>query len=279
MPGPNGESRLSVTFWGVRGSIACPGPATLRYGGNTSCVEVRAGDRLIVLDAGTGLLALGDRLLSRRKTVDVDILLTHFHLDHVCGLPFFAPLFAQGHAVRIWAGTPAAALSEVVRTLVSPPLFPAGPSSFKAAVSYRGFMPGDAIGIGGGLRVETAALDHPDGAVGYRLDIGRASLAYVTDTEIGPDPIEEGMVRLARGADLLIVDCTYTQAEIVSRRGWGHATWADAVRLADAAGARTLCLFHHDPAHDDAAMDTLGGLAQAVRPGSVVAREGLTIEL
>lgn len=279
MPGPSLGSRLSVTFWGVRGSIARPGPATLRYGGNTSCVEVGAGERRIVLDAGTGLLALGERLMRQQSAADLDVLLTHFHLDHVCGLPFFAPLFAGGHAVRIWAGAPAPKLSDVVRTLVSPPLFPAGPASFRAAVSYCGFAPGEVIGIGGGLKVETAALDHPDGAVGYRLDSGGTSLAYLTDTEIGPDPIDTGVVRLARGADLLIVDCTYTEAEIVSRRGWGHSTWADAVRLADAAGARTLCLFHHDPAHDDAAMDTLGAQAQAARPGSVVAREGLTIDL
>ena len=275
---PTSESRLSATFWGVRGSIACPGPTTLRYGGNTPCVEVRAGDRLIVLDAGTGLLALGDRLSRRGEAVDVDILLTHFHLDHICGLPFFAPLFAAGHTVRIWAAAPASELAQVVRTLVSPPLFPAGPTSLKAAVSYRGFAPGAAIEVYG-LGIETAALEHPGGAVGYRLDTGRASLAYVTDTEIGPDPIEERMVALARGADLLIADCTYTEAEIVGRRRWGHATWADAARLADAAGARTLCLFHHDPSHDDAAMDAIGALAQAARPGSMVAREGLTIDL
>ncbi|HEY6254411.1 MAG TPA: MBL fold metallo-hydrolase [Xanthobacteraceae bacterium] len=270
---------MSVTFWGVRGSIACPGPATIRYGGNTSCVEVRLGDRLVVLDAGTGLFALGDRLVSLRKAIDVDILLTHFHLDHVCGLPFFAPFFAAGHDVRIWGGAPAARLSEVVHALVSPPLFPAGPTSFKAAVSYHGFAPGEAIGIAGGLKVATAALDHPDGAVGYRLAVGSSSLAYVTDTEIGPDPIDRGIVALARAADLLVVDTTYTEAEIESRRGWGHATWADAVRLANAAGAKTLCLFHHDPAHDDAAMDALGALAQAARPGTIVAREGMTIDL
>jgi phosphoribosyl 1,2-cyclic phosphodiesterase len=279
MPGPTARSTLSVTFWGVRGSIACPGPATVRYGGNTPCVGVRAGDRRIILDAGTGLHALGDRLMRDGKMVDVDILLTHFHLDHVSGLPFFAPFFAAGHDIRIWAGTSAANLSEFVHTLVSPPLFPAGPSSFKADVTYHGFVPGNTIGIGGGLKVQSAALDHPDGAVGYRLDIGDASVAYVTDTEIRHDPIDNGIVSLARGADLLIVDCTYTEAEIVTRRGWGHATWTDGIRLANAAGAKTLCLFHHDPAHDDAAMDAIGALARAARPGSIVAREGMTIDL
>jgi phosphoribosyl 1,2-cyclic phosphodiesterase len=279
MAGQNTKSELSVTFWGVRGSIACPGAATVRYGGNTSCVEVRALDRLIVLDAGTGLLALGARLMSEGKAIGIDILLTHFHLDHVCGLPFFAPFFAAGHDIRIWAAAPAAKLSEIVHTFVSPPLFPVGPTSFKAAVSYHGFAPGDSFTIGGGVRLRTAALNHPDGAVGYRIEAGSAALAYLTDTEIGPDPIGESMVALANAADLLIVDCTYTEAEIVSRRGWGHATWADAVRLANAAGAKTLCPFHHDPGHDDATMDIIGALAQAARPGSIVAREGMTINL
>jgi phosphoribosyl 1,2-cyclic phosphodiesterase len=279
MPGPTAGSTLGVTFWGVRGSLACPGAATVRYGGNTSCVEVRARDRLIILDAGTGLVALGNRLIAGGKPLDIDVLLTHFHLDHVLGLPFFAPLFAAGHDIRIWAGTSASRLSEIVHTLLSPPLFPAGPSSFKATVTYHGFAPGDVIGIGGGLNVQTAALDHPDGAVGYRLEIGPASLAYVTDTEIRPGPIDQGVLALAHAADLLIVDATYTEDEIAARQGWGHATWADALRLADIAGAKTLCLFHHDPTHDDAAMDALGALAQAARPGSIVAREGMTIDL
>jgi ribonuclease BN (tRNA processing enzyme) len=158
-------------------------------------------------------------------------------------------------------------------------LFPTGPSSFKAKVAYHGFAPGDAIDIGGDLKVQTAALGHPDGAVGYRLDVGEKSVAYLTDTEIRPGPIDQGIVSLARAADLLIVDCTYDEAEIVARRGWGHATWADGVRLANAAGAKTLCLFHHEPARDDAAMDALGALAQAARPGSIVARERMTIDL
>lgn len=269
----------TVRFWGVRGSIACPGRATVRYGGNTACVEVRAAARLIILDAGTGLFALGAALMGRGEIVDADILLTHFHLDHVSGLPFFAPLFAAGHDVRIWAGAPESKLSGIVHTLVSPPLFPTGASGFKAKISYRGFAPGDAIGLADGLKAQTAALDHPDGAVGYRLDVGSASLAYVTDTEIRPGPIDASLVALTRAADLLIVDCTYSEAEIASRRGWGHATWADAVRLANAAGAKTLCLFHHDPVHDDDAMDALGALAQAARPGSIVAREGMTITL
>jgi phosphoribosyl 1,2-cyclic phosphodiesterase len=270
---------MSITFWGVRGSIACPGRSTVRYGGNTPCIEVRGRDRLIILDAGTGLYALGDRLMDGDDALDIDILLTHFHLDHVSGLPFFAPFFNAGHAIRIWAGTPTSTLSKLLHTLVSPPLFPIAPSSFKAKVTCHGFTPGEPIGIGGGLEVHTALLDHPDGAVGYRLNIGEAAVAYITDTEIRGDPIDKKIVALARATDLLIVDCTNTQDEVATRQSRGHSTWFDGIRLANAADARTLCLFHHDPTHDDDAMDAIGACAQEARPGSIVAREGMTIDL
>ncbi len=271
---------LSVRFWGVRGSTPSPGPETARYGGNTPCVEVRCGDALLIFDAGTGIRALGHSLTRSGAAVDADIFFSHCHLDHVTGLPFFTPLFVPGHRLRLWAGNllPAQTLEDVLRKMMSPPLFPIEVEVFRADIEYRDFRAGEVFAPRPGITLRTAALDHPDGATGYRVEFAGKAVAYLTDTETRPGRFEENLIALARGAELLIYDCTYTPQEIASRRGWGHSTWQDAARIAKVSEARTLCLFHHDPEHDDAFMDALAAEARAARPGTIVAREGLAIE-
>ena len=272
---------IEVKFWGVRGSIACPGPGTARYGGNTPCVEVRCGEHTIILDGGTGLRPFGDALLKAHTMVDADLFLSHCHLDHVSGLPFFTPLFASGHRLRIWAGNllPRFTLERALRTMMSAPLFPIEVESFKAAIEYHDFHGGETISPRDGILLRTVALNHPDGAVGYRLEFQGKTLVYLTDTEVLPGELDPNLVSLARGADLVIFDSTYTDEEIAQRRGWGHSTWKDGMRLAKAAGSKVLCLFHHDPGHDDDFMDALGRDAQTALPGTIVAREGLTVSL
>jgi phosphoribosyl 1,2-cyclic phosphodiesterase len=276
-----GTMRFCVKFWGVRGSIACPGPGTARYGGNTPCLELRCGDRMLILDGGTGLRPLGDALLAANVTVDADLFLTHCHLDHVSGLPFFTPLFEKGHRLRIWAGNllPKFNLEQALRTMMAPPLFPIEVESFKAKIEYHDFRAGETIKRGDGVTLRTAMLNHPDGSIGYRVEYAGRVLAYITDTELPAGKIDAGLLRLAQDADLLIFDTTYTEAEIAHRRGWGHSTWQDGVRLANAAGAKTFCLFHHDPSHDDAFMDAIAAEAKAARPNTIVAREGTTVDL
>jgi phosphoribosyl 1,2-cyclic phosphodiesterase len=276
-----GTMRFRVKFWGVRGSIACPGPATARYGGNTPCLELRCGERIIILDGGSGLRPLGDDLLKTNTKIDADLFLTHVHLDHVAGLPFFTPLFRKGHQLRIWAGNllPKFHLEKALRTMMSPPLFPIEVESFQAKIEYNDFRAGDTIDRGDGIILRTTMLNHPDGATGYRVEFGGKVLAYLTDTELLPGPIDPGLLGLARDADLMIFDTTYTQSELAHRRGWGHSTWQDGARLANEAGAKTFCLFHHDPSHDDAFMDKLAGEARAARPNTIVAREGVSIDL
>jgi len=270
---------MSVKFWGVRGSIAVPGAETLRYGGNTPCIEVRCGRRLIILDAGTGLRVLGEALAGAGEPLDADIFLSHCHMDHIAGLPFFLPLFAATDRIRIWAGNllPRFTLADTLGTLMGPPLFPIGLHQVKTKV--HDFHAGQPIRLGDGIIVQTAPLQHPDGGSGYRLEFQGKILTYVSDTELGTDLPDHRLVMLARNADLLIADSTYTEDEIADRRGWGHSTWQDTVRLANAAGAKSLCLFHHDPAHGDDMMDAIGAEARAAYPGTLVAREGLRIDL
>jgi phosphoribosyl 1,2-cyclic phosphodiesterase len=272
---------IHVKFWGVRGSIACPGPESVRYGGNTPCVEITCGSHRIILDGGTGLRPLGNALLSAGVKLDSDLFLTHCHFDHVAGLPFFTPLFNAGHKLRIWAGNlaPVFTLERALRTMMSPPLFPIEVESFKASIEYHDFTPGHIFQPSEGVTLRTAMLNHPGGAVGYRIEYGGKVVAYLTDTEMPAGKIDDGLLSLARGADLMIFDCTYLEAEKAARVGWGHSTWNDGVRLANEAGAAPLCLFHHDPSHDDTFMDDLTAQASAARPGTIAARDGLTITL
>ena len=271
---------LSVRFWGVRGSIACPGPETLRYGGNTPCVEVRCGDHTLIFDAGTGIRPLGDALVQAANTSDFDIFLSHGHIDHVIGLPFFAPLFVNDQVVRVWAGNlqPAGGVREAVRKLMSFPFFPLQVDALHAELEFHDFRAGETLTPRPGIVLRTAALNHPGGAIGYRIEYGGRSIAYVTDIELGDGPIDPGLLALTKDAALVILDTTYTDEELPAHVGWGHSTWQQGLRLAKAANAGRLCLFHHDPDHDDSFMDRVGAAAEAARPGTIVAREGLRID-
>jgi len=275
------KSPMRVRFWGVRGSIACPGPSTIRYGGNTPCIEVRCGEHVLVFDAGTGLRPLGLELIKDKSISQVDIFITHCHLDHVVGLPFFAPLFRKGYRVRVWAGNllPANSIERVMRMLMSSPLFPIQIEIFKAAIEFHDFKSGDVLRPHENVVLRTAPLDHPDGSNGYRLEHGERTFALVSDTEGFPGKCDNDLLSLADHADLAVYDATYTEDEIVSRIGWGHSTWLRGIRLAEKANVKHLCLFHHDPSHDDDFMDALAAEADDVRAGTVTAREGQIIDL
>ena len=273
-------SDFTIRFWGVRGSVPCPGAATQRYGGDTPCLEVRCGDRLMIFDAGTGLRELGNDLLKRGGPIDADIFLTHCHYDHVGGIPFFAPFYRKDHRFRLWAGNllPAYRLKSVMQTMMSPPLFPIGIETFAADIDYRDFRAGETLTVGTGITLRTIALDHPGGATGYRIDYRGRSMAYLTDNEGRQEDHDAALVALAYEADLVIYDTTYTEAEIGSKKGWGHSTWRDGMRLADAARVKTFCLFHHAPEHDDTMMDAILAEARKARPGTIAAMEGTVIE-
>jgi len=270
-----------VRFWGVRGSIACSGPRTVRYGGNTSSVEVRCGERMLLFDGGTGLRYLGNALAQDGQPIDADLFLTHTHFDHVAGLPFFRPFFDPKNRWRLWAGHLAdgMTLRRVLGEFMMAPLFPVPPQVFRARMEYREFKAGETLAPGPGIRLRTATLNHPDGATGYRIEYGGRSVCYLTDTEHVPGAPDRNILELIAGADLVIYDSMYTDSEYNGYVGWGHSTWQEGVRLCRAAGAKRLAVFHHDPEHDD---DMLDGIAREVEkemPGSVVAKDGLIIRL
>ena len=275
----NGGSGFSVKFWGVRGSIACPGESHAKYGGNTSCLEVRCGPHLLIFDAGTGVRRLGESLTGDSGTTG-DLFLTHTHLDHIVGLPFFGPMYDPKNRMRLWAGhlLPHMTLHEALSKFMVAPLFPVPIKIFSCNVSFHDFKAGETLAPRPDIRLRTAALNHPNGATGYRIEYGGQSICYVTDTEHEEGQRDQTILDLIRDSDIVIYDSTYTDDEYPNYRGWGHSTWQEGVRLCDEAGVKRLVIFHHDPGHDDVFMDGIAKAAEAMRPGTVVAREGMVLK-
>jgi phosphoribosyl 1,2-cyclic phosphodiesterase len=272
---------MRITFWGVRGSIACASKTHLRYGGNTPCVEVIAGDEHIILDAGTGIRPLGASFLKhdrRRGT----LLLSHTHWDHIQGFPFFAPAFDPKRSFRILAGHLSVA-SGGIRTVLAgqmaQPTFPVPLEIMRGGLAFEDFCAGDAFDLYPGIKVKTTQLNHPNGATGYRIEAGGVSACYVTDTEHIPGKPDEKVLALIEGTDLLIYDSTYTDSEFPAKVGWGHSTWQEAVRLAKLGHVRRLAIFHHEPDHDDHFMRDVEVEARTIMRSSFVAREGQTVSV
>lgn len=272
-------SDFFVRFWGVRGSVASPGRDTVVYGGNTPCVEVRCGGHLMIFDAGTGLRELG-LALEAEGVSEADLFLSHTHMDHIAGFPFFCFAFRPGNTLRVWSGHLEGVLTTegVLRQFMCAPLFPVPVDIFGAAVSYHDFEVGPPMHPAPGVVLRTAPLNHPQNATGYRVEYAGKSVCYVTDTEhtdAGPDRV---VLDLIRGADIVIYDSMFTDDEYPKFRGWGHSTWQEGVRLCAAADVGRLVLFHHLPGRTDAVLDRIAEEADGLLPGTLVAREGLTLE-
>ncbi|MGB0630856.1 MAG: MBL fold metallo-hydrolase [Alphaproteobacteria bacterium] len=271
-------SDFFVRFWGVRGSIACPGPDTAVYGGNTPCIEIRCGDRLFVFDAGTGLRNLGKSIAADGIT-DVDLFLSHTHMDHIAGFPFFCYAFKPGNTLRVWSGHLEDGLTTegVLRQFMSAPLFPVPVDIFGAQVSYHDFRAGETMTPSDGVTLRTAPLNHPQNATGYRVEYGGKSICYITDTEQHDDGPDAHILALIDGADIVIYDSMFTDSEYTDYKGWGHSTWEEGARLCEAADAGTFVIFHHMPERTDSDLDRIAKEAEAMRAGTVVAREGMTL--
>jgi phosphoribosyl 1,2-cyclic phosphodiesterase len=253
---------MKVVLWGTRGSLASPGPDTVRYGGNTSCVSVEGEEgTILVLDAGTGVRVLGQTMSKEIKCAN--ILLTHLHMDHVQGLPFFAPFLRSGVEVHIWGpASTTMSLQSRLRRYISPPLFPVRARDFLSTIYFHELSM-QTVEIGE-FRVTSQMVLHPNPTVGYRLECGGKNLAYLPDHEpalgVHHFPISKEWTsgyNLAAGVDLLIHDAQYNDQEYRARRGFGHSSAVQTIKFARLVEARHLVPFHHDPAHSDVELDEL----------------------
>jgi len=291
-----GLTRISVRFRGVRGSTPSPGLCTARYGGNTACVELRAGDEILILDAGSGIRALGADLVAEfgARPIKATLLVSHTHWDHIQGLPFFTPAFSKKNRIRLIAAKGAGAtLEQALRNQMDPIHFPVGLAQMPGLNCIEELR-SDKVSLGS-FAVYVTELNHPGGCAGFRVEANGGSLAYLPDHE----PFEIGdtsgrgnaavqartdaLVEFVRGVDLLILDTQYTAAEYQHRVGWGHGCLPDSVSLALNASVRQLALFHHDPGHDDDQMDAVLESARKLARHSAlivkVASENEIIEL
>ena len=253
---------MRVRFWGTRGSIPTPGQRTVRYGGNTACVEVRNDDgALLVLDAGTGMRELGMSLIQQNGAAPLsfDLFLSHLHWDHIQGIPFFRPAFDRRTAIRIHAPVHPKPLKELLGLGMDDPFFPVDLDAVPAQISMEEFASGTDRTVGP-FKVHATRIHHPAPALAYRVECDGRSMVYATDTEDPFSGTENPVVALAEGADLLVHDAQYLDDDY--KKGWGHSTISTAVDVAVRAKAKRLVLYHHDPERSDDALDKIGATAQ-----------------
>ena len=282
--------RLRLKFWGVRGSIPTPVKENMNYGGNTLCVEVRlpSGD-IFVFDGGTGIRGLGDLLMEEHagKGFDTRVFLTHFHWDHIQGIPFFRPLYASDNQVIFHTphfsnpreeGTDMEGGAEgILSNQFSNPYFPV---SFEFLLAKKGFEELDLEPRKfGDLTISPFPLNHPGGAYGYRIESDGAVIVYATDLEHGDEELDKVVREYSQNADLLIFDSQYTPDDYEAHRGWGHSTWQEACKVANDAQVSQLVLFHHKPAYDDAKLDQIAEEASREFENVSCAREGDSVTL
>ena len=275
-----------LSFWGVRGATPTVDPATWRYGGNTPCLELIAPDGTqIILDCGTGLRMLGNRLGAANgdPVPETHIFVTHYHWDHIQGIPFFAPLYQEKNEFHFYSFRSKFlgrdSLKQVFETQMALPYFPVDMSAMNAKRRFQEVAGGDSFSIGEN-KVTTRALNHPQGCLGFRIETPAGTVAYATDNEPGNRELDEGLRELAQGADIFINDAQYTPEQLAGpKRGWGHSSWKEGVRVAREVNAKTLVLFHHDPDSTDRMVDAILRHGREEFDSVFAASEGMVITL
>ena len=275
-------SKMYIGLGGERGSISSPGKETARYGGDTSCIEVRCGKEIFILDAGSGIRKLGSKIL-KEKPQHINILFSHFHWDHIQGFPFFAPVFNKKYSITLVGERKMNfTLEQLFTAQLMFPYFPLTLAELAAKISFHEITRNDSI-VKNNVKIKLARLNHPGGCIGYRIEYGGKSFVYATDTE-HYSCIDKSLLELSLNADVLVYDCNYTEDEYSGktgppRTGWGHSTWMHGIKVAKVAKVKKFILFHHDPSHDDEFIDKLEKEAQKEFKESYAAYEGMGINL
>lgn len=269
---------MKLLFWGARGSLPMNTPEHRIFGGNTACVAVHSSTNMTVFDAGSGLIHLGSELAESGQT-QIDICFSHFHSDHICGLPFFKPFFNPECHVRLHSfGMSEATLHDAVDSYLSRPIFPISVDDFQAQVDFIHHPDGEAVDVGG-IHVTAMEIPHPGGAHALKAEADGKCFVYATDTEHIPGSPNEDLIAFLRYADMAIYDCTFEDDEFESRRGWGHSTWQEGIRLATAAEVKKFGIFHHEPERSDTALMEIERQAQASLPQSFVVRDFMQVDV
>lgn len=272
--------QFKIKIWGARGSIPSPASSNTVFGGNSACVEMRCGDRILIFDAGSGIRELGFDLCDR-DVKNVDLLFGHFHYDHIIGFPFFSSVHDPSSRVRVWSGDSPVGMTtfDTISQFMRLPFFPVGPDILAADMEYKDFRTGDTLDFGDGITIQTAPLTHPGGCTGFRVEYDNRAAAYISDHEHIPGIENEHIKRLTDHADLVIYDSTYTEQELPEFTGYGHSTWQEGVRVCQLANARKLLLFHHRPRRNDEQIRDIEAQAQQIFPNTFAAYDGLVTDV
>lgn len=277
---PN-QTGFTAHFWGVRGSVPTPGSDTVRYGGNTACVEVIVGNTRLIFDGGTGLRVLGKQLLHQKSNIDAHLFFTHAHWDRIQGFPFFLPAFVPGNSFHIY-GSPApngASIKQCLTDQMLRPNFFTPLQKMQASMQFHNIHAGSVVPLEEGLTIETIALNRHTSALGFRINWQGRALVYATDTEPHNRELDQNLLYLAQDADLLIYDGTYADNAYHDLNGKASIAWETGLNLVKETAIKELILFHHNPAHDD---DFLDHMEMEIRQhfGNVrLAREGMSLQL
>ncbi|PSB17636.1 MBL fold metallo-hydrolase [filamentous cyanobacterium CCP1] len=272
-----------IRFWGVRGGIPTPGIETVRYGGNTACIEVKVAGKRLIFDGGTGLRVLGKHLMNELP-LDAHLFFTHTHWDRIQGFPFFVPAFVEGNTFNIYGpvGQNGASIKQRLCDQMLRPNFPVPLQVMRSNLRFHDISPGSIITLDD-VVIETISLNRPNRALGYRITWEDYSVVYATDTEHIPDQLDQGLLYLAHQADLLIYDAAYADQtyytltpELSAQQ---PAAWYAGIEVAIAADVKQIVLFHHDPAHDDDFLDQVETEVQASFPNVHLAREGMVLQV
>ncbi len=272
--------RFQIKLWGVRGSLPVSGPAFRKFGGNTMCIEMRCGDHVLLFDAGSGLLPAGAALKDEGQK-DLTLFFTHCHYDHIAGLPFFPPLYCDKSRLKVWSGHLDGTMTtmQMIESYMRRPFFPIGPDLCHACIETDEFQPGTVLTPHPGITIRTAMLNHPGNAVGYRVEWGGRVVALITDTEHEPGTLDPAVLGLIAGADLFLYDATFTDEDFAAFKGFGHSTWQQGVRLAQASGAKSVGFIHHAKRRTDGQLTAIERRAKRLFPGAFCGREMQVIDI
>ncbi|MBF8983146.1 MBL fold metallo-hydrolase [Lutibacter sp. B2] len=270
---------FSILFWGVRGSTPSMNKETMKFGGNTPCVQIKAGEKRLILDAGTGICQLGKMLMSQKEKIKAHIFISHMHWDHIQGIPFFLPFYQTENKFKFYGekknGTP---FEQMIKDLMKTPYFPITWDEIKADCKFNEIDKDQYIHIDDDLTVKTLRLNHPNDSLGFRIAFKDKSCCYITDIEHSQS-MEEALIPFIENTDVLIYDANFTEQEYIHKKGWGHSTWQKAVELAKKACVKKLILFHHDTYRCDEELEAIEVKAKEIYPDTFAAKEGMKILL